>query len=108
MAKVLIYSDEETYGTFVREAWDDGGPSRDLPVEIPDDIFEAYQAAKNAEKRLRLWIIATYGWSPRNPNYEQELNEFLSQNADDSAKEAVEDDGSKPFEWAEYYTDDDS
>lgn len=99
MVKVLIYADE-TYMTDVFPMPpEDDIPSLYLPVEVPDDLVAAHEAAWKAYVAVLRHIVATYGESPQNPNYHEEWQAFVARHAPAPQPEPES-------AWAEYFESD--
>lgn len=74
MTKTIIYVDE---GPFMEirpiPDGDAAFPSYYSPIEVPDEIYAEYDAARSRELLLRNQIVDNYGRSTDNPDFEAQV-----------------------------------
>lgn len=86
MAQVYIYADE-SYHSMIFPVGDNDYPQLHLPIDIPDSLLALYEASVETERALRQAIIAAYGESPINTNYEEEWKAFLRKTSSEAKEE---------------------
>lgn len=74
MTQVNIYIDEAQFMA-IRPApvGEDDFPSFFTPVEVPDEVYAEYEAARSREFALRTRIVNDYGVSTDNPDFEAQI-----------------------------------
>lgn len=94
--KVNITMDE-WYLTFIREAteYDEGCPQYYTVIEIPDEKYEQYVEAIRAFHTVRNEIIKEYGESIVNPNWREEMDEYIRIHDPDEYQEMIADRGGR-------------